>query len=245
MPRAESVYNRHGPRMPPVPALSPAMPPIPPDEASIRGELAASCPGWADADAQLTRVVDRLAGMVAAGGTLYACGNGGSAADASHLVGELVKSFRVRRPLSTADQKAFVDAYGGDGASAASRLEQGIRAVSLTCCGPVMSAVANDCGADLVYAQQVWALARPGDVVLGLSTSGNSENVIQAFRAARVRGVATVGFCGADPGRMAAVCDFLVTAPSTETFRVQEHHLAFYHAACAVLEQRVFAAPGG
>ena len=213
------------------------------DEATPAAELAASCPGWGDAERYLAQVVDRLAVMVAADGVLYACGNGGSAADASHLVGELVKSFRIRRPLAEADRASFATAFGEAGASAAARLERGIRAVSLTADGAVGSAIANDCGADLVYAQQVWALARPGDVVLGLSTSGNSENVIQALRAARVKGATTVGLCGADPGRMEAVCDLLVPAPSTETFRVQEYHLAFYHAACAVLEQRVFADP--
>ncbi|BAM05008.1 D-sedoheptulose-7-phosphate isomerase [Phycisphaera mikurensis] len=211
-----------------------------PDEARIRDELRASCPGWAGGEAALSGVVGVLEAMAHAGGTLYTCGNGGSAADAGHIAGELVKSFRAERPLRVEEKQAFAEAFGEAGADMAGRLEQGVRAVSLACPAAVTTATANDCGADLVFAQQVWALARPGDVVLGLSTSGNSANVVQALRAARIRGAGTIGFTGSADSALGGLCDVLVRAPSAETFRAQEYHLAFYHAACAMLERRLF-----
>lgn len=219
-----------------------AVPDSPPTEEQIREELLSWCPGWPEAADLLGRTVDRLEEMVRADGVLYVCGNGGSAADASHIVGELVKSFRRSRPLSPQDVRAFAEVDPQNGASTAARLERGIRAVSLPCSAAAMTAIGNDCGADLIFAQQVWAMARPADVVLGLSTSGNSESVLQAFRAARVRGAGTIGLCGSAACGMDGLCDLVVKAPSTETFRVQEHHLAFYHAFCAVLEARIFSA---
>jgi D-sedoheptulose 7-phosphate isomerase len=209
-------------------------------DSAMHRELAASCPQWPAAGELLTAVVDRLESMVNADGVLLTCGNGGSAADASHIVAELVKCFRVKRPLDEKQRRQFEDNAPDAGGDTADRLEQGIRAVSLTCSTPILTAIANDCGADLVFAQQVWALARPNDVVLGLSTSGNSENVLQAFRAAKVRGCTTIGLCGEQSCKMDGLCDLLVKAPSSKTFRIQEYHLAFYHAMCALLEQRVF-----
>lgn len=207
---------------------------------SVCRELETSCPDWPDAGSRLVEVVDRLQAMVDADGILWTCGNGGSAADSSHVVGELVKSFRIPRPLSAGHRDAFTQAFGEAGTAAASRLESGVRAVSLACSAPAMTAIANDCGPDLVFAQQVWALARRGDVVWALSTSGNSENVIQSLRAARVRQAGVIGLCGSADCKMDGLCDILVKVPATETYRVQEYHLAFYHAVCATLEARVF-----
>ena len=211
-----------------------------PTEEGIAGELIASCPRWPEAATFLVETVDMLAAVVAADGVIFACGNGGSASDASHLVGELVKSFRHPRKLPDADRRAFRDAFGEEGGAMAERLERGIRAVSLPCSAAAMTAIGNDNGPDLVFAQQVWALARPGDAVIGLSTSGGSANVVAALRAARVRGAATIGMTGAAEAPMDALSDVAVKAPSDQTFRVQEYHLAFYHAFCAALEARVF-----
>jgi len=166
--------------------------------------------GQAGAIERLVRVVlDRLR----AGGGLYAMGNGGSAADAQHLAGELVGRFQMeRRPL---------------------------RCLALTTDTSVLTAVANDYGVGEVFARQVQALVGEGDVVMGISTSGRSANVNRALAAARRRGAATVGLSGRDGGEMARLCDALVCVPADETPRIQEAHQTIIHILCALVEREL------
>ena len=146
-----------------------------------------------------------------AGGQLLVCGNGGSAADSQHIAAELVGRFLTDRP--------------------------GYRAQALTTNSSVLTAVANDYGFDHLFSRQIEALARPGDVLLVISTSGNSPNCILAAEAARERGMKVHGFLGGDGGRLLALTDSALLAPSDLTPRIQEIHITMGHLLCQILEQ--------
>ncbi|MCF3650435.1 D-sedoheptulose-7-phosphate isomerase [Synoicihabitans lomoniglobus] len=171
---------------------------------------------------------------------LLTCGNGGSAADADHIVGELVKGFLLRRPLPASAQAALIDAHGESGRYMADHLQGGLPAIALTAHTALATAFANDVAPDLVFAQQVQAYGQPGDVLLALSTSGNSANVLHAVRLAHSRGVRTIGLTGASGGQLAPLCDVAICVPYTETPRIQERHLPIYHALCIALEAHFF-----
>jgi D-sedoheptulose 7-phosphate isomerase len=166
----------------------------------------------------VVEAVERLRVAFASGHKLLAFGNGGSAADAEHLCTELVGRFLLqrRRPLP---------------------------AIALTTNQALLTAWGNDRGFDDVFARQVEALGQRGDVALGISTSGNSPNVVNALRRARELGLQTVGLTGAGGGAVAEHCDVLMAVPLTETPRIQEVHLVTYHAICAALEERLFGSP--
>lgn len=182
---------------------------------------------------------DLLAASFAAGGKLLLCGNGGSACDCEHIAGELMKSFVLPRPLGKQDADAL-KAAGDVDARLASALQQGLPCVVLNGLPGLSSAFANDEEPALVYAQQAWVYARESDVLLGVTTSGNSDNVVQAAIAAKARGAKIIGLTGQKLGRLAPLCDVLLNVPDTETFRVQELHLPIYHALCLMLEEHFF-----
>lgn len=154
-----------------------------------------------------------------AGRKLLFCGNGGSAADAQHWAGELVSRFHYDRP--------------------------GLPAIALTTDSSILTAIGNDYGYDRVFARQVEALGVAGDVLVAISTSGNSPNVVAAIEAARAQGLATIGFTGQGGGRMAALCDVCIRIPSTSTPRIQEGHEVLGHALCALIEATLFPRPAG
>ena len=174
------------------------------------------------------------------GGKLLACGNGGSCADADHIVGELMKGFLLRRPLPEAERAAFAEQFGGEGAASAAPLPGGRPAGSRCAPAARRGACENDVDPALVYAQQAYAYARPGDVFLGLSTSGNAENVRAAAMAAKIRGAKVIALTGEGGGKLAPLADCAVRAPERETYRVQECHLAIYHFLCAYVESELF-----
>ncbi len=175
-----------------------------------------------------------------AGGKLLVCGNGGSAADADHIVGELMKGFlQARRPAGElAARLAAADPELGPRLAAG--LQVGLPAITLAAGGAFPTAFGNDESPELVFAQGVLALGKPGDALLAISTSGNARNVNAALVAARALGLGTVGLSGASGGTMAGRCDVLVRAPASRTFEVQELHLPIYHCLCAMLEARFF-----
>ena len=196
---------------------------------------------------QLSRLENEIRAAVASlhacherGGLVMVCGNGGSAADASHIVGELMKGFKLRREVNPAHRAALlaVDPEG----TLAGTLQEGIRAVSLMEANALISAVGNDLAWDVVYAQQVLALGKKGDVLIGLSTSGNARNVTRAMQVARALGITSIALTGNGGGALRAWSDILLDVPETETFRVQELHLPLYHAVCAMLEEELFTA---
>ena len=186
----------------------------------------------------LSAATEAVARCHARDGLVLLCGNGGSAADAAHISGEWLKGFLSRRPPLPGQAAALAHELGD--APLAARLQRGLRAVNLCEASSIITATANDLGPELIFAQQVFALGRPGDILIGLSTSGNAENVTRAMQTARATGLTTIGFTGARPGRMDPFCDLLFKVPETETYRVQELHLPLYHALCAQVEAVCF-----
>ncbi len=178
-----------------------------------------------DSAAVLARAADVIAGDVSeaadlvtkalgAGSKVLLCGNGGSAADAQHIAAELAGRLRKER--------------------------RGLPALALTVNPSVMTALANDYGYEMVFARQVQALGLKGDVLIGISTSGSSANVVRALAEARTNGLATIGFMGEAGGAMEAHCDVVIKAPSRDTQRIQEVHIAAGHALCETVEQELF-----
>lgn len=174
------------------------------------------------------------------GGKILLCGNGGSCADCEHIAGELMKGFLSLRKMKEEDREKFYHILGDDGEFFAENLQYGIPAVSLTCANAVNSAFNNDVEPSLVYAQGVWAMGDKNDLVIGISTSGNSKNVINALIAAKAKGIRTLGLTGKNECRMDKWCDCVVHAPECETYKVQELHLPIYHYLCAALEKELF-----
>jgi D-sedoheptulose 7-phosphate isomerase len=173
------------------------------------------------------------------GGTLYLCGNGGSMADALHISGELLKSYAHPRPLLESLKRRLRDQP--DGELLIRNLEGGLRAVVLGTNPSLTSAVANDLpDRDVSLAQELLALAHPGDVLFGISTSGNARNVAYAAQTARAIGVTTIGLTGAKGGRLAELADIAIRVPAQRTDRVQEQHVLCHHALCEMLEVALF-----
>lgn len=173
------------------------------------------------------------------GGKLLVCGNGGSCADCDHIVGELMKGFLSRRGLSEDEKRRFAE-YGEKGGDIAAKLQGGIPAISLPSQSAVLSAFANDVDPELVYAQLVWGYGTDKDVFLGITTSGNSKNVVSACMTAKAKNMACIGLTGKSECKLDVLCDVVIHVPETETYKVQELHLPVYHAICAELEKRIF-----
>lgn len=162
---------------------------------------------------QVVALAEQITGVFQQGGRLYACGNGGSACDAMHLVEELVARYKRDRPGLPAHHL--------------------LDAALLTCWS-------NDYSYESAFRRQVETLARPGDVLVAISTSGNSPNIIEAVRAAREQGVRTIGLTGRDGGAMAELCDVVLIVPSDATERIQEGHITIIHLLCELIERMVF-----
>lgn len=172
------------------------------------------------------------------GGTLYTCGNGGSAADADHIVGELAKGFLKKRPVPESLKNAL--AAFPDGEDIAGRLQRGLPAVSLHSQSALLTAYLNDCDPALVYAQALYALSKPGDALLAISTSGNSKNVVNAAKLAKAAGVKVLALTGEGESLLSSLADCAIRVGERETYRVQELHLPVYHWLCAKLEDIFF-----
>ena len=175
-----------------------------------------------------------------AGKKLLVAGNGGSAADSEHIVGELMKGFYLKRPLSAAQQKAISKANDDIHPGSAALLQQGLMAIALTGHPALSSAVINDLDPLLTFAQQVAGYARPGDVLLVLSTSGNAKNVALAVQTAKALGMASIALTGGSGGLVKTLCDISIVVPGDITADIQEFHLPVYHTLCAMLEAKFF-----
>ena len=174
------------------------------------------------------------------GGTLYVCGNGGSHADAQHITGELMKGFLKPRALAVEEQVILQERFASSGVALARGLQQGLRALVLGAESCLTTAVSNDNDPNLVFAQPLYVLGRPGDVLVALSTSGNARNVAMACRVALLKDMRIVGFTGADGGTLAELATVCLRVPATATYLVQELHLPLYHCLCALLEEAFF-----
>ena len=188
----------------------------------------------------ITETLDAMIDVYNKGGKLLFCGNGGSCADCDHIVGELMKGFLSMREADGNIKNALITAFPEDGEDIGNKLQRGIPAISLSAHTGVLTAFANDVDADLIYAQMVYGYGKSGDMVIGLSTSGNSKNVIKALKVAKAMGLKTVGLTGEKPCRMDDVCDIVIHVPETETYKIQEYHLPVYHYICAEMEKRIF-----
>lgn len=182
---------------------------------------------------------ERLSSTYRNGGCLYCGGNGGSASDCEHIVGELLKSFKKRRAIDETTAKNLAN-YGENGAYLLSKLEGSLPATSLISHTGVLTAFANDKAWDTAVAQQLYGLGRKGDCFLALSTSGNSKNCVYAALVAKAKGMTTIAFTGETGGKLKEICDVAICVPETETYKVQELHLPVYHCLCAMLEEEFF-----
>lgn len=174
------------------------------------------------------------------GGKLLIAGNGGSAADSEHIAGELMKRFKTPRPVSAEYAKKLIDADPERGAALARNLECSLMAIPLVAHEALTTAYINDVDALGVFAQQLFGYGREGDVFLGISTSGNSRNIMNATVVARASGISVIGLTGAGGGELAQVADVTVKVPETETYLIQELHLPIYHCWCLMLEDKFF-----
>ncbi len=174
------------------------------------------------------------------GGKLLIAGNGGSCADAEHIVGELMKGFVKRRELPEDLKERMRSASAEHGDVLAKSLQGGLPAIALTGHAGLSTAFANDVDANMIYAQQLCGYGNAGDVFLGISTSGNSKNVDYAVTVAQAKGLKVIGLTGKDGGRLGRRADIAIIVPETETFKIQELHLPIYHVLCLMLEERFF-----
>ena len=173
-------------------------------------------------------------------GKLLIAGNGGSAADAEHIAGELMKRFKIPRPVDSDFAKRLIAVDNERGSELAKNLEKGLMAIPLVAHESLTTAYLNDVDAIGIFAQQLFGFGRSGDVFLGISTSGNSKNVIAATIVARALGIKVIGLTGADGGELARFSDVVIKVPEKETFKIQELHLPVYHTLCLMLEDRFF-----
>ncbi|MDB4768912.1 SIS domain-containing protein [Saprospiraceae bacterium] len=171
---------------------------------------------------------------------LLLCGNGGSASDSDHIVGELMKSFFYKRTLSEEMKNKLIAASPEKGEYLAEKLQPALRSISLTGHNALNTAFANDVDPHLIFAQQVLGYGDNGDILFGISTSGNSENVINAMIAAKAIGVKTIGLTGKKGGQLKEICDVAICVDRMETADIQELHLPVYHALCKMLELNFF-----
>ena len=173
-------------------------------------------------------------------GKLLICGNGGSASDSDHIVGELMKSFSKKRPIGAQFTDKLKSISSERGALLASKLETGLPAISLSAHGGLISAISNDIGGDYVFAQQVGGYGKKEDVLIAISTSGNSQNIVDACIIAKAKEMKVIGLLGSKGGKVKALCDVAICVPSTMTAEVQEYHLPIYHALCIMAEEAFF-----
>ncbi len=174
-------------------------------------------------------------------GKLFTCGNGGSASDAEHIAGELLKGFALQREIPEEFFKNLNKSCPQDAELYRKNLQRGIPCISLMGHPSFMTAYANDKDSILSVAQHLYALGKPGDVVLGISTSGNSKNIVHAFNVAKAMGITTIGLTGDMGGRLNEIADICLRAPESEVHKIQELHLPIYHALCLDLEHHFFA----
>ena len=190
----------------------------------------------------ITEVFEIIKGCYKKEGTLFVCGNGGSAADSEHIVGELMKGFLLPRNLKNSNMKNKLEKlYGKEGTLLSKSLQMGLRAVSLMSHPALYSAFSNDVNAEMIFAQQLYVLAKQGDVLFAISTSGNARNVLRAMQVASVIGVKTILLTGMNGGECGKIADKAIKAPEKETYKIQEYHLPIYHTLCLMLEEYFYA----
>ena len=188
----------------------------------------------------LTEAVSVMIDCYKNGGKILLCGNGGSCADCDHIVGELMKGFLKKRPLSTEQKAQMTNLSPLLDEETLSKLQGGLPAISLPSLTALNSAFCNDVDPELIYAQSVMAMGKTGDVLIAMSTSGNAKNVFAAAKVAKGLGLTVIGLTGKGGGNLSEISDICIQVPETETFKVQELHLPVYHYLCAATEEEFF-----
>ena len=184
-------------------------------------------------EGEIAKAFDLLLSCYRNGGKVLTCGNGGSAADAEHIVGELLKKFRKHRDIDSGVAAKLPPEL-------VAKLEGALPAVSLVSMSGILTAFANDVAWETAFAQQVYGLGNPGDVLIALSTSGNSANCVNAALVAKAKGLKVISMTGVSGGKLSDLADAVIKVPETETYKIQELHLPIYHALCAVIEEVLF-----
>lgn len=174
------------------------------------------------------------------GGKLLLCGNGGSCADCEHIVGEMMKGFLKKRPLNDSKKAEMKSKCNLVDDELLSKLQCGLPAVAIPSINALNSAFCNDVDPELVYAQPLMSLAKENDILIAISTSGNSKNVFGAVKVAKALGIKVIGLTGKKGGKLKEAADICICAPETETFKIQELHLPIYHYICAAVEEHFF-----
>lgn len=200
---------------------------------NVIDELIVRYPQLKVCEGEIAKAYDILLTCYRNSGKVLVCGNGGSAADAEHIVGELLKKFKKHRAVDPAIAAKLPSEL-------AAKLEGSLPAVSLVSMSGILTAFANDVAWETAFAQQVYGLGSAGDVLIALSTSGNSANCVNAALVARAKGLKVVSMTGAGGGKLGAAADAAIAVPERETFKVQELHLPVYHALCAAVEETLF-----
>lgn len=209
-------------------------------EYSILNDLVSRYPQLAICKEDVAKVFAVLSESYHNHGKLLICGNGGSAADAEHIVGELMKGFKSPRHLDEVSQSRLKNVDNGLGNLLAKNLQGALPAIALDGHPALTTAYINDCNPLLCFAQQVNGYGREGDVLIGISTSGNSQNVIYAAVTAKAKGMKVVGLTGAKDSKLSKLADVCIQVPETETYKIQELHLPVYHCLCLMLEEEFF-----
>lgn len=205
-------------------------------------QLITRYPNLKECEKDIEKAYNLLEQCFQGGNKLLVAGNGGSCADSQHIVGELMKGFKLPRKCSAEFAEKLISVDSARGSELAEKLQGGLSAIALTEHQGMNTAYINDVanGGLLTFAQQVYGYGRKGDVLLGISTSGNSKNVMNAAVVAKAIGMKIIGLTGQSGGELGCFADVAVRVPETETFMIQELHLPVYHCLCLMLEQRFF-----
>ena len=193
-------------------------------------ELFERYPSLAACEADILAAEEQMMAAYKSGGKIMVCGNGGSCADSEHIVGELMKGFLLKREVT--DERVPEDIR--------KKLQGGLPAISLPSHSALLTAYINDVDPEMIYAQLLYGYAKPCDVFLGLSTSGNSKNVVNAAVVAKSVGIVSIALTGERESKLSELCDITIRVPGTETFKIQELHLPVYHYLCASVEKYFF-----
>ncbi|MEW8972822.1 MAG: SIS domain-containing protein [Tissierellaceae bacterium] len=189
---------------------------------------------------KLRYIIKEVVNRVKKGGKILVCGNGGSASDSEHIVGELLKEFYIKRPIDEEFQGKLSELFSEEDKYMIGCLQGGIPAISLVSQTGFLSAYGNDVSYDMAYAQQVYVYGGESDIFIGLSTSGNSSNVAYGAKIAKAKGLLVICLTGETGGKLKDISHVLLNAPAKETFRVQEYHLPLYHLICRAIEHEIF-----
>jgi len=206
----------------------------------LLNQLCERYPGLSGVRDSIAQAATIIIKSYTAGGKLLVCGNGGSSSDSQHLVGELMKSFECERPLDISFKQRLAEISPSRGKYLAGKLEHGLPAISLSAHTALTSAICNDTDASLVFAQQIIGYGMEKDVLIGLSTSGNSQNVVDACIAAKAMNINVIGITGKTGGKMKQYCDILINVPEKITAGVQELQLPVMHILCRIVENHFY-----